>query len=102
MEAQRNRVFDYHVRVFKFIRLRWAGHIARMEEGMSAFKMLTGKLKGKIPLGRPKHRLEGNIRMDLKEMDIITRNWVESVQDRDYECGIVPLGFISHGVSYIG
>ena len=74
MEAQRNRVFDYHVRVFKFIRLRWAGHIARMEEGMSAFKMLTGKLKGKIPLGRPKHRLEGNIKTDLTEIGVNARN----------------------------
>ena len=31
------------VRVIKSIRLRWAGHVARMEEGRSAFKILTGK-----------------------------------------------------------
>ena len=30
------------VRVIESRRLRWTGHIARMEEGMSAFKMLTG------------------------------------------------------------
>jgi hypothetical protein len=30
------------VRVIKSIRLRWAGHVARMEEGRSAFKILTG------------------------------------------------------------
>ena len=31
------------VRVIKSRRLRWAGHVARMEEGSSAFKILTGK-----------------------------------------------------------
>ena len=44
------------VRVIKSRRLRWAGHVARMEEGRSAFKMLTGKPTGKIPLGRPRCR----------------------------------------------
>ena len=40
--------------VIKSRRLRWAGHVARMEEGRSPFKMLTGKPTGKIPLGRPR------------------------------------------------
>ena len=40
------------VRVIKSRRLRWAGHVARMEEGRSAFKILTGKPTGKRPLGR--------------------------------------------------
>ena len=35
------------VSVSKFTKLKWAGHIARMEEGRSAFKMLTGKSTGK-------------------------------------------------------
>ena len=47
-----------------------------MEEGRSAFKMLTGTPAGKRPLGRPIRRWEDNIRMDLKEIGIITRNWV--------------------------
>ena len=38
-----------------------------MEEGRSAFKMLTGKITGKRPLGRPRHKWEGSIRMDLKK-----------------------------------
>ena len=41
------------VRVIKSRRLRWAGNVARMEEGRSAFKILTGKSTGKRPLGRP-------------------------------------------------
>jgi len=37
-----------------------------MEEGR-AFKILTGKPAGKIPLGRPRRRWDDNIRMDLKK-----------------------------------
>ena len=56
------------VGVIKSRRLRWAGHVARMEEGRNAFKILTGKPTGKRPLGRPMHRWEDNIRMDLEEI----------------------------------
>ena len=53
-----------------------------MEEGRSAFKILTVKPIGKSPLGRPRGRWEDNIRMDLKGIGINTRNWVDSAQDR--------------------
>ena len=62
------------VRVIKSKRLRWAGHVERMEEGRSAFKILTGKPTGKRPLGRPRRRWEDNIRMDLQEIDINAGN----------------------------
>ena len=55
------------MRVIKSRRLRWAGHVVTMEEGRSAFKILTGKPTGKRPLGRPRRRWEDNIRMDLEE-----------------------------------
>ena len=42
------------VRAIKYRKLRWAEHVARMEEGRSAFKILTGKSTGKRPLGRPR------------------------------------------------
>ena len=35
---------------------RSPGHVARMEEGRSAFKILTGKHTEKTPLGRPRRR----------------------------------------------
>ena len=72
------------VRVIKSRILRWAGHVARMEEGRSPFKILSGTPAGKIPLGRPRRTWEDNIRMDLKGIGINTRNWVDSAQDRDY------------------
>ena len=55
-----------------------------MDEGMSAFKMLTGKPTGKRPLGRPRRRWEDNIRMDLEEIGINAGDWVDSAQDRNY------------------
>ena len=65
-------------------RLKWAGHVARMEEGRSVFQIFTGTPAGKTPLGRPRSRWEANIRMNLKEIGINTRNWVDLSQDRDY------------------
>ena len=66
------------LRVIKSRRLRWAGHVARIEQDRSAFKILTGKPTEKRPLGRPRCRWEDNIRMDLEEIYI---NWA---QNRDY------------------
>ena len=66
--------------MIKSRRLRWAGHLARMEEGRRAFKILAGRR----PLGRPRRRWEDNIRMDLEEKGINAGNWVDSAQDRDY------------------
>ena len=64
--------------------MKWAGHIARMEEGRSGFKIITGKPTGKRLLGRPRRKCEDKIRMDLEEIGINTRNWVDWAQDRDY------------------
>ena len=66
------------IRVIKQRRFRWAGHVARMEEGWSALKILTGKPTGKRPLGRPRNRWE-----DIEEIGVNAGNWVDSAQDRD-------------------
>ena len=68
--------------MIKSRRLKWTGHVARIEEGRSSFKILTGKPTGKKPLGRPRRRWEDNIRMNLERF--IAGNWVDSAQDRDY------------------
>ena len=52
--------------------------------GRSPFKILRGKPTGKRPLGRPRHRWEDNIRMDLEEIGINAGNWGNSAQDRNY------------------
>ena len=60
-----------------------------MEEGRSAFKILTGKPTGKRPLWRPMRRWEDDIRMDLVEICINAGNWVDSAQDRNYWRAVV-------------
>ena len=77
------------VRVIKCLILRWAGLVARMKEGRSAFKILTSKSSGKRPLGKRRHRWEDNVRIDLEEIGINAGNWVDSALDMDYWRAIV-------------
>jgi hypothetical protein len=39
-------------------------------EGRGAYRVLFGRPEGKRPLGRPRHRWEDNIKMDLRETGI--------------------------------
>jgi hypothetical protein len=76
-----------------------------MEEGRSAFIILTGKPAGKRPLGNSRRRWEDNIIMDLKEIFIIMGNWADLAQERDYWTALVitalDLVSVSHGVRFI-
>ena len=53
------------VRVIKWRRMRWAGHVARMGEERVVYRVLVGKPEGKRTLGRPRCRWLDNIRVDL-------------------------------------
>ena len=53
------------VRVIKWRRMRWAGHVARMGEERGVYRLLVGKPEGRRPLGRPRRKWVDNIRMDL-------------------------------------
>jgi len=44
--------------------MRWAGHIARMEERRGGYRVLEEKSEEKKPLGRPRRRWEDNIEKD--------------------------------------
>ena len=57
-------------------------HVARMEEDRGVHRVLVGKPEGKRPLGRPRHRWEDNIKMDLQEVGG-RGDWMELAQDRD-------------------
>jgi hypothetical protein len=56
------------IRVIKTGRMRWAGHVARMGEKRGTYRILAGRLEGRRPLGRPRHRWEDNIKMGLQEV----------------------------------
>jgi hypothetical protein len=58
------------VGVIKSRRMRWAGHVACTGEGRGVYRVLVGRPKGKRPLGRPRHRWDDNINMDLREIGI--------------------------------
>jgi len=47
------------------------------------YRVLVRKSEGKRPLGRPKHRWEDNIKMDLQEVGCWGMDWIEMAQYRD-------------------
>jgi hypothetical protein len=69
------------IRVIKSRRLRWAAHVARMGERRGAYRALVGKPEGRRPLGRPRPRWEGNIKMDLRVVGCRDADWVDLAQD---------------------
>ena len=56
------------IRNLKLRRLRWAGHVAHMEQSRNAYRVLVGKPEGKRPLERLRHGWEDNIKMDLRDL----------------------------------
>ena len=65
------------------MKIRWAGHVVRMGEGKGVYRVLVGKPEGTRPLGRPRHRWENNIKMDLQEVGCGGMDWIELARDRD-------------------
>jgi hypothetical protein len=58
------------IRIIKFRRMRWAGHVARMGAKRNVYRLLIGKPEGKRPLGGPRRRWIDNIKMDLLEIGL--------------------------------
>jgi len=71
------------VRVIKWRKMRWVGHVARVGKGRGMYRVMVGKPEGKRPLGRPRHRWEDNIKMDLQKVGCGGMDWIELTQDRD-------------------
>ena len=57
--------------------------MARMGERRGVYRVWVGKPEGKRPLGRPKHRWEDNIKMDLQEVGCGSMDWIKLAQDRE-------------------
>ena len=71
------------IRILKSRRLRWTGHVARMEQSRNAYRILVGKPESKRPLGRPRRRWEDNIKLDLRDVGCDPRDWIALAEDRD-------------------
>jgi hypothetical protein len=67
--------------------MRWAGHVAYIRELRNSYRIFVGKLEGKRPLGRPRHRWVGNIKMDPREIGWGDMDWIDQAEDRDPEEG---------------
>jgi hypothetical protein len=70
------------IRIIKSRRMRSAGHVARMGEKRSVYRLLVGKPEGKRPLGRPRRRWIDNIKMNLLEIGLIVVDWIVLAQGK--------------------
>ena len=61
----------------------WAGHVARMGEWRGLYRVLVGKPEGMRPFGRPGHRQEDNINMDLPGSGMWGMDYIELAKDWD-------------------
>jgi hypothetical protein len=69
-----------------------------MGEGRGAYRVLVGKPERKRPLGRPRHRWEDNIMMDLQEVGCGCEDWIGLAQDRD-SCRALVIALMNLRVS---
>jgi len=70
-----------------------------MRERRGAYRVLVGKPDGKRPLGRPRHRWEDNIKMDLEDVRCGSMDSTELAQDRVRWRGLVNV-VMNHWVPY--
>jgi hypothetical protein len=59
------------------------GHVTRMGKGRGLYRVLVEKTEGKRLLGRPRHRWEDNIKINLQEVGCVSMDWIGLVQDMD-------------------
>jgi hypothetical protein len=69
--------------------MRWARHVAPMEEKRNAYRILVGKLEGKRPLGIHRRRREDNIRMDVRDIGWDCMDWTDLAEDGDQWWAVV-------------
>jgi hypothetical protein len=53
--------------MIKSRKMRWVGHVAGMGAKKNVYRIMVGKVEGKRPLGRPRHRWVENIKIDLRK-----------------------------------
>ena len=63
--------------------MRLAGHVARIGDRRSAYRILVVRPKETIPLGWHKRRWEDNIKMDLQDVRWGGMDWVDLADDTD-------------------
>jgi hypothetical protein len=77
--------------MLKSRRMRRAAHVARITAKRNTYRILVGKPEGKRPLGRPRHRLVDNSKVDLRDIEWVGMDWIDYPQDRDQWRAIVNM-----------
>jgi hypothetical protein len=85
------------VRFIKAQRIKWLGHIQKINQARPTRKLLDWKHMGTRPVGRPRHQWQEYVMEDLKKLKI--QNWMEAAKDRrTWRDQIVPNDDDDNGV----
>jgi len=68
------------VRFIKAQRIKWLGHIQRMDQARLTGKLLDWKPMGTRPVERPRQRWQEDVMEDLNQLKV--KNWKEAAKDR--------------------
>ena len=68
------------VKFIKAQRIKWLGHIQRMDKARPTRKLLDWKPMGTRPVGRPRQRWQKDVMEDPKQLEVKT--WKETAKDR--------------------
>jgi hypothetical protein len=68
-------------RMIKSRRIRWEGHVARMEAKRNVYNILVRRPEGKRLLGRPRRRWMHNIKINLREIEWGVVDWTDLAQN---------------------
>jgi hypothetical protein len=63
--------------MIKSRRMRWVGHITRMGKSRNAYRILMGMPEGKRQLGRPRRIWVDDIKVDLRERELCSVDWID-------------------------
>jgi hypothetical protein len=71
------------IRINKSWRVRWSGHVVCTGEKRNTYRVLMKKPKRKRSLGRRRYKWEGDVKMDLREIEWSGVDWNNLAQDND-------------------
>jgi hypothetical protein len=71
------------IRKIRSRRIGWTGHIARLGERRTTYRLVVGKLEGKKPLGRPRRGWVDTTQMNLRDIGWGSLDYTDVDQDRD-------------------
>jgi hypothetical protein len=79
------------IRVIKSMRVRWAGHVARVGEMRIAYNTFLENV-GRRPLGKPWRKWEDNTTMDIREIELGSVNLIHLAKDNDQKRARLNMG----------